>query len=550
MDYFEAIVPTGNAHCFDERCHCSGTEISRGQGYLCVTRECVDFRRAIPTKEQFGGFVKERIRTQLTGKLEAGKLAEDLDGLMKSIYYSDALSPILTCELGAKRRGLDLEVAAADARHWWRTGQVPLRPTPVAKGAQTNLYCPHCGAEIKSGAEFCIQCGRDLPTEIRGAAAPTQAQTPSDSAEQPICDICAVKLGPAAQRLVSPSEMRIIAGNGYGRNVTLWGQIPPEKRELQFYQLAIMSDTPWGLCPSCYEKTRAYAKDTDGGLSHDDFRNLVMKPLWEAAGVDVQSSPPLRSSAPTIPPSEIHRPAPQQKRAQGNSRRAWFILFAILVLSAAGGILYLRPSPAPTKQRAGDSQAFFDQGMNLIKTRKYAEAAQAFEKAIGIRPDFTEAHSQLGFVYLKLGRGNDGIESLKRAINSKPDDPRLHRNLGEIYRFLGRWREAIDSYRRAISLKSDYAAAYNEMGFVYRKMREPLNAIDAYKQAVLIKPDYFQAQYGLGLAYLDIDDHVSANQQYETLQKLKRPDLAKKLKKWIHTEEPAENTDESDNRQP
>jgi len=42
-------------------------------------------------------------------------------------------SPILVCEEGAKLRGLDLEVAAADAKYWWETGLAPLRATPLSK---------------------------------------------------------------------------------------------------------------------------------------------------------------------------------------------------------------------------------------------------------------------------------------------------------------------------------------------------------------------------------------------------------------------------------
>lgn len=41
-------------------------------------------------------------------------------------------SPIMCCEQGARLRGLDLEIAAADAKYWWETGLVPLRATPLA----------------------------------------------------------------------------------------------------------------------------------------------------------------------------------------------------------------------------------------------------------------------------------------------------------------------------------------------------------------------------------------------------------------------------------
>ena len=42
-----------------------------------------------------------------------------------------SFTPILMCEKGARKRGLDLTIAAADARYWWQTGLVPLRETPL-----------------------------------------------------------------------------------------------------------------------------------------------------------------------------------------------------------------------------------------------------------------------------------------------------------------------------------------------------------------------------------------------------------------------------------
>ncbi len=43
------------------------------------------------------------------------------------------------CELGAKCRGLDLEIAASDAKHWWATGEIPLRPTPMVPISQQKF---------------------------------------------------------------------------------------------------------------------------------------------------------------------------------------------------------------------------------------------------------------------------------------------------------------------------------------------------------------------------------------------------------------------------
>lgn len=53
----------------------------------------------------------------------------DIQGTLRS-------GPLLVCERGARLRNLDLKVAAADCRHFWKTGQVPLRATPVKNPRQ------------------------------------------------------------------------------------------------------------------------------------------------------------------------------------------------------------------------------------------------------------------------------------------------------------------------------------------------------------------------------------------------------------------------------
>lgn len=120
--YFECDVPPGDGRCSDNACPCGypGTEIPRGTGYLYIEQDLVDFRRQCPTL-QSARKAMERIHKQ--GQARFG-------GAVITIYR---LGPILVCEKGAKLRGLDLEVAAADAKQWWKTGLVPLRATPLSK---------------------------------------------------------------------------------------------------------------------------------------------------------------------------------------------------------------------------------------------------------------------------------------------------------------------------------------------------------------------------------------------------------------------------------
>ena len=118
--YFEVPLPDGDGVCSDEECMCGGALIARGFGYLYVDRETVDFRGNAPSVEQARA-KEERVRSQMG----------DLDEAAAVMH--GRTTALLICEQSARQRGIDLEVAAADARHWWETGQAPLRATPEAK---------------------------------------------------------------------------------------------------------------------------------------------------------------------------------------------------------------------------------------------------------------------------------------------------------------------------------------------------------------------------------------------------------------------------------
>ena len=115
MEQMEVPVPRGNGLCWNEDCACGDVEIPRGGGYLYVSKKLVEFRR------------------DCLGSLEAQlKLARMVFPPGEFPISQYVLWPVLMCEQGARQRGLDMDVAAEDARRFWETGLVPMRPTPLA----------------------------------------------------------------------------------------------------------------------------------------------------------------------------------------------------------------------------------------------------------------------------------------------------------------------------------------------------------------------------------------------------------------------------------
>jgi len=123
MEYFEVSRPDGEGSCSDKSCPCGnpGVIIPRGTGYVYISTEVVDFRRDARSIWE----AQSKLASVQKGMQEA------IDGYYM-IQEVGLVVPILICKQGAIKRGLDLDVASTDAKYWWRTGLVPLRPTPMA----------------------------------------------------------------------------------------------------------------------------------------------------------------------------------------------------------------------------------------------------------------------------------------------------------------------------------------------------------------------------------------------------------------------------------
>ncbi len=123
MEYMEVpeTHPGEDGICSDLNCPCGvpGVKIPRGTGYIYISQAVVDFR--------------QDARSAAEAAKKIARLKAQPNGLL--LFDQNVVAPTLICEQGARKRGLDLAVASADAKYWWETGLVPLRETPLANSA-------------------------------------------------------------------------------------------------------------------------------------------------------------------------------------------------------------------------------------------------------------------------------------------------------------------------------------------------------------------------------------------------------------------------------
>lgn len=166
------------------------------------------------------------------------------------------------------------------------------------------------------------------------------------------------------------------------------------------------------------------------------------------------------------------------------------------------------------------AEYWFWSGYYLYGNGKYKEAIESYKQTIRIKPDYAEAHYNLGIAYDELKNYPKAIESYKQAIRIKPDFVDAYLGLGNAYGKSGDDKKTIESYKQAIRIKPDYADVHFSLGFYYGLLGDYPKAIELYKQAIRIKPDYADAHYNLGLTYLIVDNLSSALEEYKILKDL------------------------------
>jgi hypothetical protein len=93
VEYFSFPKPAEPAVCADVECPCPKEPLQNGSGYLYVSPQVITERRRNPESDI-------------------------------------QIAPLLLCREAARKRDLDLKVAAEDASHWWNTGSVAMRASP------------------------------------------------------------------------------------------------------------------------------------------------------------------------------------------------------------------------------------------------------------------------------------------------------------------------------------------------------------------------------------------------------------------------------------
>lgn len=150
------------------------------------------------------------------------------------------------------------------------------------------------------------------------------------------------------------------------------------------------------------------------------------------------------------------------------------------------------------------------------------KAEENFKKAIELNPELSDAHVNLGALYLREKRWDEAIKESQKALANifYPTPEVAHNNIGWAYYNKGFFSTAVEHFKKAIEANPRYSLAYNNLGLTYLRLDKEAEAVKAFKKALSITPNYVEALYNLGLAYIKIKDREKAIESFEEVIRL------------------------------
>ncbi len=168
--------------------------------------------------------------------------------------------------------------------------------------------------------------------------------------------------------------------------------------------------------------------------------------------------------------------------------------------------------------RAEESHAAFSRGIQLdpsyeelycnfgqlVRRSDPAQAESLLCEAIDLKPDYAEAHRELGSLLLRQNVMDEAEYHLRRAIELDPADTWAHLSLGNLLWARKDTQAAFVEFRWAYESAPEWGVTMWCLADWYAAQEEWAKAEDLYHRALVVEPDNIAANRGLGKMYMSL----------------------------------------------
>jgi type IV pilus assembly protein PilF len=171
--------------------------------------------------------------------------------------------------------------------------------------------------------------------------------------------------------------------------------------------------------------------------------------------------------------------------------------FAALLLAAC--------AHGPSARDLKTAEIHHDLGLEAMQKGSPPDALREFDAALAAYPDMPEAHMGRGLVLeYGFGKAKEAEAEYRQAIKLKPNYSEAHNNLGQLLARGGRWDDALNEFDEALAspfYREPWVARCNKGQALYQMGRRD----DGYaelKACLTMAPRYCKGRRDLGRLYL------------------------------------------------
>jgi tetratricopeptide (TPR) repeat protein len=194
----------------------------------------------------------------------------------------------------------------------------------------------------------------------------------------------------------------------------------------------------------------------------------------------------------------------------GNGATSWFFHFHFLTFLAAGALLAaLLTGCGPAGTHA------LLKGKKLLDEGDYASAVDEFKSATEDMPTNAVAWNYLGVAQQQAGLGADAAQSYQHALELDRDLTEAHYNLGCLWLDQNRPDDAISEFTAYTLRRDKTPEGWLKLGMAQLRTKNTLSAEKSFSTALSLDPNNAEALNGLGLARMQRDRPEEAEKFFQ-----------------------------------
>jgi Flp pilus assembly protein TadD len=132
--------------------------------------------------------------------------------------------------------------------------------------------------------------------------------------------------------------------------------------------------------------------------------------------------------------------------------------------------------------------AFYNLGNACQEEGRTAEAVEAYQKALELKPSYAEALNNLGNIVTAQGNFSAALGFYERALVVNPNDSTYWGNIGAVQFMLGEFERAIHTYHKALELNPHSAKVLSNLGNTVSALGRFAEAKEYYERAMALEP--------------------------------------------------------------